>query len=242
VAVPSAPDGAVADASTDSATPSSPSSSRSRSALLAAFVLVIVGSLASLGVLLVTSGDAADADADAGGLPQSQREELMSQTQQFVIRVNTYGPSWLDEKNQMPRYVSGVTELMTAKFAASFEQSVVIPESQVAQSGYGRSARVHAVGVASMDADTATVLVGFVRTDSYPKPRDPSKRVKLPGNPERWAVELVRTEGEWLVDNYAVISEIPEDGQPSGAPSGRPSAQPSGPASPGAGGSGGGQQ
>jgi Mce-associated membrane protein len=241
VAVPPAPDGAVADASTDSATPSSPRSSRSRSALLLAFVLVIVGCLASLGFLLVTKGKAADASGDSDA-PQAQREELMSQTQQFVIRVNTYGPSWLDEKNQMPRYVDGITELMSAKFAASFEQSVVIPESQVAQSGYGRSARVYAVGVASMDPDSATVLVGFVRTDSYPKPRDPSKRVKLPGNPERWAVELVRTEGEWLVDNYAVISEIPEDGQPSDAPSGPPSAQPSGPASPAGGGSGGGQR
>ena len=216
MAVPSAPDGAVADASTDSATPSSPRSSRTRSALLVAFVAVIVGCLVSLGVLLVTNDDEAE---DTGGQPQAQREELMTQTQQFVIRVNTYGPSWLDEQNKMPRYVEGVKELLTAKFAAGFEESVLIPEAQVAQSGYGRSAKVFAVGVASMDEDSATVLVGWVRTDSYPKPRDPSKRLKLPGNPERWAVQLVRTQGEWLVDNYAVISEIPEDGQPSPSPS-----------------------
>jgi Mce-associated membrane protein len=216
VAVPSAPDGELADASTDSATPS-PSSSRSRSALLVAFAAVIVGCLVALLVLVIVKAGAAD-DDETSDDPQAQREELMSQTQQFVIRVNTYGPSWLDEKNQMPRYVSGVSELMTAKFAAEFEQSVVIPESQVAQSGYGRSAMAHAVGVASMDDDSATVLVGFVRTDSYPKPRDPSKRLKLDGNAERWAVELVLTEGEWLVDNYAVISETPEK-TPGGQPS-----------------------
>ena len=144
----------------------------------------------------------------------------MSQTQQFVIRVNTYGPSWLDDQNRMPRYVAGVSELMTAKFAASFEQSVVIPESQVAQSGYGRSAAVYAVGVASMDSDSATVvLVGFVRTDSYPKPRDPTKRLKLPGQRGALGGQLVRTDGEWLVDNYAVISEMPEGAEPSGQPS-----------------------
>jgi len=217
VAVPSAPDGELADASTESATPS-PRSSRPRSALLVAFVAVIVGCLIALLVLLgiaVFGGD--DEDGGGSAQPQAQREELMSQTQQFVIRVNTYGPSWL-EKNQMPTYVSGVSELMTAKFAAEFEQSVIIPESQVAQSGYGRSVRAHAVGVASMDDDSATVLVGFVRTDSYPKPRDPSKRLKLEGNAERWAVELVRTGGEWLVDNYAVISETPEK-TPGGQPS-----------------------
>lgn len=235
MAVPSAPDGALARSSTDSATPSSPRSSKPRSALLVAFVAVIVGSLISLGVLLVTDeGDA----GDPAGQPQAQREELMTQTQQFVIRVNTFGPSWLDEANKMPRYVDGVSELLTAKFAASFKESVVIPEAQVAQSGYGRTAQVFAVGVASMDDDSATVLVGFVRTDTYPKPRDPDKRLKLPGNPERWAVQLVRTQGKWLVDNYAVISETPEGDEPTGQPSGQPTEQPSGQQSP----DGGGQQ
>lgn len=213
MAVPPAPDGELA--STDSATPSAPRSTRSRSALLVAFVAVIVGCLVSLGILLVTSDDE---PADTSGQPQEQREELMTQTQQFLIRINTYGPSWLDEQNRMPRYVDGVKELMTAKFAAGFEESVVIPEAQVSQSGYGRSAKVYAVGVSSMDEDSATVLVGWVRTDSYPKPADPNKRLKLPGNPERWAVELVHTQGEWLVDNYAVISEIPEGAQPSASP------------------------
>ena len=221
MAVPSAPDGAVADASTDSATPPSPRSSRSRSTLLVAFAAVIAACLVALLVLLGLKVFGSDDDGGAGDSPQAQREELMSQTQQFVIRVNTYGPSWLDEQNKMPRYVAGVSELMTAKFAASFEESVIIPESQVAQAGYGRSAKAHAVGVASMDEDSATVLVGFVRTDSYPKPRDPDKRLKLPGNAERWAVQLVHTGGEWLVDNYAVISETPEQtpgGQASESP------------------------
>ncbi len=107
----------------------------------------------------------------------------MTQTQQFVIRVNTYGPSWLDEQNQMPRYVEGVKELLTAKFAAGFEESVVIPEAQVAQSGYGRSAKVYAVGVASMDQDSAIVLVGWVRTDSYPKPARPQQAAEAAGQP-----------------------------------------------------------
>jgi hypothetical protein len=219
VAVPPAPDGALADATTDSATPTAPRSPlRSRFALLVAFVVVIVACLGTLVYLVIDRRDAETNDA-ASSQPQAQREELMSQTQQFVIRVNTYGPSWLDDQNKMPRYVAGVSELMTAKFAASFEQSVVIPESQVAQSGYGRSAAMYAVGVASMDSDSAVVLVGFVRTDSYPKPRDPTKRLKLPGNAERWAVSLVHTGGKWLVDNYAVISELPEDAQPSGQPS-----------------------
>ncbi len=226
MAVPSAPDGALADASTDSATPSSPRSSRSRFTLLVAFVAVIVGCLVSLGILLVT-GDDEDDDTTR---PQAQREELMSQTQQFVIRVNTYGPSWLDAQNRMPRYAKGVSELMTPKFAADFEQSVPLAEAQVAQSGYARYAKVYVVGVASMDPDSATVLVGFNRMVSYPQPGDPKKRLKEPDNPERWAVQLVKTQGEWLVDNYAVISELPEQEPDPVAPNGTPA--PSGATSP----------
>jgi hypothetical protein len=186
-------------------------------------VLVIVGCLASLGWLLATGGDS---DADDGGSEtsnaeaQAQREELMSQTTRFVGAVNTYGPELLDEQNRMSAYREAVSELLSAKFNAGFEESVTIAEAQVAQTGYGRSAQVYAVGVARMDDDTATVLVGFVRTDSYPRPGKPSQRVDQPGNAERWAVSLVHTGGEWLVDNYAVITESPEaEGDPSQQPS-----------------------
>lgn len=228
MAVPSAPVGSLADASTDSATPPPDSSPRFRSALLVAFVAVIVGCLLALAVLAFNLFDVRDDGSGSGGGAaelQSQREELMAQTAQFALRVNTYGPESLDDQNKMPTYVEEVSELMTAKFAASFEQSVVLAEAQVAQAGYARSAKVYVTGVASLDDDAATVLVGFMRVDSYPKPGDPDTRVNQPGNPERWAVQLVHTDGEWVVDNYAVISELPEAAaEPSGAAS--PSAPP----------------
>ena len=143
----------------------------------------------------------------------------MSQTQQFVIRVNTYGPSWLDEQNQMPRYVDGVTRADDRQVRGQLrgERGRSRRRRSPSRATAARPRSI-AVGVASMDQDSATVLVGFVRTDSYPKPGDPNKRLKLPGNPERWAVQLVRTQGEWLVDNYAVISEIPEGAAPSRLP------------------------
>ena len=74
VAVPPAPDGALADATTDSATPTAPRSSlRSRFALLVALVLVIVGCLVSLGVLLITEDDAADDSQQLGSRRPSAR-------------------------------------------------------------------------------------------------------------------------------------------------------------------------
>ena len=43
--------------------------------------------------------------AVTGGTPtgvQAEREAVMAQTQQFVLRVNTYGPDLLDAQGQMP--------------------------------------------------------------------------------------------------------------------------------------------
>ncbi len=228
MAVPPASAGAVGETAPDPTT-STPDPAPARAAgwrrpLLVGLVVVIVGCLASLVFLAV---DGRDADDDSGS-PQAQREELMSQVSQFVLRINTYGPELLDAQNTMPDYVEGVSELMTAKFGAGFKESVLIPEQQVAQTGYGRTAQVYAVGVSTMDADSATVLVAFGRTDSYPDPEAPDQRVELGEDPERWEVELVTSDGEWLVDDYVVISETPgTEGDPEDLPSGSPTQQPS---------------
>ncbi len=227
MAVPPAPDGAVGETAPDSTTPNpDPAPSRAvgwRRLLLVGFVTVVVGCLVSLVFLAV---DRRGDDGDSAS-PQAQREELMSQVSQFVLRINTYGPQLLDAQNKMPDYVEGVSELMTAKFGAGFKESVLIPEQQVAQTGYGRTAQVYAVGVSTMDADSATVLVAFGRTDSYPDPESPDQRVELGEDPERWEVQLVTSDGEWLVDDYTVISETPStEGDPQDLPSGSPTQQP----------------
>ncbi len=228
MAVPPAPDGAVGETAPDSTTPQhDPAPGRAagwRRLLLVGLTLVVVGCLASLVFLAVDTRDGGDDEQS----PQAQREELMSQVSQFVLRLNTYGPQLLDEQNKMPDYASGVSELMTAKFGASFQESVLIPEQQVAQTGYGRSAQVYAVGVSVMDVDSATVLVAFGRTDSYPDPQAPDQRVELAEDPERWEVQLVTSDGEWLVDDYNVVPETPDaEGDPQDLPSGSPTQQPS---------------
>jgi hypothetical protein len=66
----------------------------------------------------------------------------MATTQQFVLRVNTYGPSLLDSQGQMPQYRARVKAVITPKFAASFDQSVPVAEQSVKNYGLDRTCAV----------------------------------------------------------------------------------------------------
>jgi hypothetical protein len=132
----------------------------------------------------------------------------MAQAEQFMLRVNTYGPDLLAEDGTMPEYRKLVLEVITAKFKASFEEGVTAAEQTVAKAGVGRTAKIFATGVSSLDADSATVLVAGSFTNSYPKNAKnlDSDRVEDVPAPFRVEVQLVKTEGEWLVDDFAPVT------------------------------------
>ena len=140
----------------------------------------------------------------------AEREEVMSQTKQFVLRLHTYGPQFLDADNKMPEYRDTVSELMTTKYAAEFEKNVVYAEQAVAQAGAGRSAEVFATGVSNLDPDSATVLVAGSFTNSYPNPDDPEQRIDTDSLPFRYEVSLLKVDGEWLVDKFTPITDVEE--------------------------------
>ncbi|GAA4377298.1 hypothetical protein [Nocardioides caricicola] len=180
---------------------------RFRLVLLVVLLVALVASAATLGWLLV--------DREGGGSDnQADREAVMSQTEQFVLRLNTYGPDQLDGQGHLTEYRDQVKEVITAKFASDFETSgLPIAEETVKTAGYGRTAEVYGVGVESIDADSATVLVAAGLTGSYPDPKqpdDPSKRVDADEDVLRWAVDLVKTDGEWLVDDYTPVNQEEE--------------------------------
>jgi len=197
VAVPPAP-GAVT-----SGTEETPRSATFRLVLLVVLVVLLLASAGAIAWLLTERrGEADDA--------QAARDAVMSQTRQFVLRLNTYGPDQLDGQKHLPDYRDQVLEVITPKFAADFEKSgLPIAEQTVAQAGYGRSAEVFGVGVESIDADSATAIVAAGLTGSYPDPKHPddaSKRVDADQDVLRWQVDLVKTDGHWLVDDYAPVT------------------------------------
>ncbi len=108
---------------------------------------------------------------------QAEREKVMSQARQFILRVNTYGPELLAEDGTMPDYRELVLEVITEKFAADFEETVPAAEATVAQAGFSRRAEVFGAGVSVIDSDSATALVAGSFTNSYPDPDDDTQRI-----------------------------------------------------------------
>jgi Mce-associated membrane protein len=192
---------------------------RFRLLLLIALSAVLVHSVATFVGLAVTgeSSPTGIFDGDGDRRDEADRQAVMSQAQQFILRVNTYGPDLLAEDGTMPDYRERVREVITDKFAASFEESVPAAESTVAQAGFSRVAEVFGAGVSVIDNDSATALVAGSFTNSYPvDPEDleGERKDDLP-LPFRVRIELVKVGGEWLVDGFTPVTG--EDEQPGGS-------------------------
>ena len=173
---------------------------------LALLGVLVVALLASAGVLIWLL---ADRRGEADDL-QTQRETVMAQSEQFMLRTGTFGPDMLDDKNGMPEYRDQVKAVITPKFATSFDKQAVAAEQLVAQAGVSRKAEVFATGVSVMDEDSATALVAGSFTDSFPQGKN-GKTVAAEPVPFRMEVDLVKTGGKWLVDDFTPITG--EEGQ-----------------------------
>ena len=182
--------------------PSAAPNGRFRVVLLAILVLALLAAAGMLVWLLAERRGAADQ-------AQSEREAVERQTEQFVLRLNTYGPDDLDAQGHLTDYQEQVTGVITPKFAAAFEKDgLPIAEQVVAQAGYSRSVKVYGVGVESIDGDSAKAIVAAGMTGSYPDPKHPkdeAKRVAAEPDVLRWTVDLVRSGDTWLVDDYAPV-------------------------------------
>ncbi len=166
---------------------------RFRLGLLAVLLAALLAASGSL-IWLAAHRTGTESDISSG------REQVMSLSQQFMLRMGTYGPDLLDDNGQMPDYRSGVKELITPKFATSFDKQVGAAEQLVKQTGVSRKADVYATGVSSIDSDSADVLVAGSFTDSYDG--------HGPGEPlaVRMQVSLVKVDGKWVVDNFAPLT------------------------------------
>lgn len=186
---------------TSSTAPDAPAGGGARSStfrlvLLGVLVVALLASACTLVWLLAgRRGEADDL--------QREREAAMSQSEQFMLRVNTYGPDLLDDQGQMPKYRSLVEGIITPKFKTSFGEGVTAAEQTVSKAGVARTAKVFAVGVSAIDADSATVLVAGSFTNSYPQGK---KRVTDQPAPFRVEVTLVKSDGTWLVDDFNPVT------------------------------------
>lgn len=224
MAVPPAPD----LGSGVSAQPAQRQTSRTfRLGLLVLLLVLLLASTAAVAYLAATRPvPAVGLEGEQAAL-QSERETVMSQAEQFMLRVNTYGPDLLDG-DSMPEYRQRVEEVITPKFAADFEKNVPAAEQTVAEAGLARTCEVFSTGVSSLDDDSATALVAGSFTNSYPSSPGSDDRVETDPAPFRVQVNLLKVKGTWLVDDFTPLTgETPQAGVPSGSPSELPSVLPS---------------
>jgi Na+-transporting NADH:ubiquinone oxidoreductase subunit NqrC len=177
---------------------SAPRAALFRLVLLCVLALALVASVITSVVLF------SHRQGQAGTL-QADREAAMATTQQFVLRVNTYGPSLLDSSGQMPEYRTRVKAVITPKFAVSFDQGVTVAEQSVKNYGVDRTCAVFATGVEQIDTDTAQVLVAGSFSETV---RSKSGKRVSAGEPApfRLRVALAKINGHWLVDDYQTVT------------------------------------
>lgn len=218
MAVPPTHDGSVGPRS---ATPLLP-------VLSTVFAVVIVAGLVLLGIRYTdtsgTFGDRVSQVFGSGGASTVEdesktRELVISQANLFVNRVSTFGPADLDESLQLTAYKQRVDEVVTPKFSVEFEQAAdSYAAPGVAQAGLERSVELYASGLYSIDDDSAIVLVTGAISQSYPDTTKDEGRVVFEPRAFRYHVDLVRTEGQWLVDYFCDVRDSIDCDAASGLP------------------------
>ena len=187
---------------------SAPRAPRFRLVLLAALLLALVATVLWIPFLLAhrqVTVFGRTLGSDDAAVVQADREAAMAATEQFVLRVNTYGPKLLDSDAQMPAYRTRVKEVITPKFAASFDKSVSVAEQSVKAYGLDRTCAVFATGVEVIDSDSAQVLVAGSISQTVLNRK--GKRVSTgEPSPFRLRVSLDQIDGKWLVDDYQPVT------------------------------------
>jgi len=171
----------------DSSTPHPPTGSRSaRTAVVAVLVAVLVLLLvpAAAAVWGYTRLSAVEDRLDA-------RADVQRVAEQFAVAVNNYDASSVDG------YRSSVGQLLSTKFQGEFDQAMEDIVTQVQQAEMSSEGEVLSSGVATVDDDSARVLV--VADATVKTVYDERQRHF------RWEVSLVKVDGEWLVDDFTPV-------------------------------------
>lgn len=123
---------------------------------------------------------------------QADRADVVRVAQQFMVRFNTY------QAGDLGTYQESVNEILSTKARASFKKVLENITELVQTSGLRSTGEVLTSGVASVDPDSASVLVVA----------DAAVKSKLDTRARhfRWEISLVKVDGTWLVDDFEPIT------------------------------------
>jgi mannitol-specific phosphotransferase system IIBC component len=123
---------------------------------------------------------------------KATRADVVRVAERFTAEVNNYKVSSIDQ------YQKSITPLLTTKFQGEFKQAMGDIVKSVKQARMSSEGNVLASAVASVDPDSAQVLVvsdADVKTIQGPRQRH-----------FRWEVSLVKVDGKWLVDDFQPVA------------------------------------
>lgn len=154
-------------------------------AIMAAVLVLLLVVAVTFGVWGYTRLSDAEDELDA-------RVDAVSVAEQFAVSVNNYDSASVDD------YKSSVSDLLSTKFRAEFDSAMEDIVAQVQEAQMESSGEVLASGVATIDDDSARVLV--VSDATVATVFDERQRHF------RWEVSLVKVQGEWLVDDFSPVA------------------------------------
>lgn len=206
--------------------PAAPRSARFRVVLLVVLLVLLVGAVVANGVLL-TSRALPGRESEAAQV-QGERDAVMAQARQFMLRSYTYSPADLADDGTLAENRSLVEEVVTDKFFTAYEESITYIEQLVKTQQVGQTATVHGVGVQYLDDDSARALVAGESTFTQDDENGEAQEVR--SQTFRMVVDLVKVDGTWLVDDSNVADDQAASGDASPTPVPSGSATPSAPA------------
>lgn len=120
------------------------------------------------------------------------RADAVRSAERFVVEANNFDAS------DLPTLKERISPMLTTKFRTDFESTIDDILVQIQEAKLASKGEVLRSAVASVDADSAEVLVVADATaqSSF------GTRVRH----FRWSVDLVKVDGDWLVDNFTPVA------------------------------------
>lgn len=155
-----------------------------------ATVLAVLSLVA--GVLIVLEVVSLRPRYDEVKAEQQSRADVVRAAERFTVQVNNYGVDTIDG------YQQSITPMLSPKFKGEFDKAMQDIVASVKQAKMSSKGQVLTSAVASVDPDSAQVLVV---ADSQVKTVFDTRARHF-----RWQVSLVRLDGKWLVDNFTPVA------------------------------------
>lgn len=152
--------------------------------MAAVLVLLLVAAVAA-GIWGFARLSSAEKEIDA-------RADVVRVAEQFAIAVNNFDSKSVDD------YRSTVSELLSTKFRGEYDKAMEDIVTSVQEAEMESEGEVLASGVATIDDDSARVLVV---SDATVKTVFDERQRHF-----RWEVSLVKVEGKWLVDDFTPVA------------------------------------